>query len=84
MMISKVFLEAESEGHLVEGLAFHRNSIKRPRASDTSQFSSSVSMARHDRREHDDNIVVINDKFLRQKLPNGEAITAHCKANSSS
>ena len=63
----------------MEGLTFHRTSFKQPRASDTSQLSSSVSMARHDQREHDEeNIVVINNKLLRQKLPNGEAITAHC------
>jgi len=70
--------EAESEGHLVEGLAFHRYYFELPGDTESAPFPVNVTMASpHLRWLHDDAVVVSYTR-LTQKRVDGEAITALC------
>ena len=70
--------EAESEGHLVEGLPFHRYYFELPSDGSTPPSPVTVTMASpHLRWLHDD-AVVLSYTRLTQKLQNGEPVTARC------
>ena len=68
--------EAESEGHLVEGLPFHRYYFELPSQSTTTPVS--VTMARPHLRWLSDDAVVLSYTRLTQKIHNGEPITTRC------
>ena len=70
--------EDESEGHLVEGLSFHRYYFELP--GDTSQPAPAVNvtMARPHLRWLSDDSVVVSYTRLTQKLVNGDPVTARC------
>ena len=68
--------EAESEGHLVEGLPFHRYYFELPSQSTTTPVR--VTMARPHLRWLSDDAVVISYTRLTQKIHNGEPITTRC------
>ena len=70
--------EAESEGHLVEGLAFHRYYFELPSAPNTTPAPVTVTMASPHLRWLSDDAVVLSYTRLTQKLQNGEPITARC------
>ena len=69
--------EAESEGHLVEGLAFHRYYFELP-PSTNAPSPVSVTMARPHLRWLSEDAVVLSYTRLTQKLHNEEPITARC------
>ena len=70
--------EAESEGHLVEGLPFHRYYFDLPGEPNASPTPVTVTMARPHLRWLSDDAVVLSYTRLTQKLHNGEPITARC------
>ena len=71
--------EAESEGHLVEGLAFHRYYFDLPSDGEVCTPSPvTVTMARPHLRWLSDHAVVISYTRLTQKLVDGAPITATC------
>ena len=70
--------EAESEGHLVEGLPFHRYYFKLPSQSPSAPSPVSVTMVRPHLRWLSDDAVVLSYTRLTQKMHNGEPITARC------
>ena len=70
--------EAESEGHLVEGLPFHRYYFELPNQSTSAPSPVSVTMARPHLRWLSEDAVVLSYTRLTQKLHNGDPITARC------
>ena len=70
--------EAESEGHLVEGLPFHRYYFELPGDSSQSTPAVNVTMARPHLRWLSDDSVVVSYTRLTQKLVNGDPVTARC------
>jgi calcium/calmodulin-dependent protein kinase (CaM kinase) II len=69
--------EAETNGHLVEGLPFHEYYFNLP-AGDTPATAVTVTMARPHLRWLCDDAVVISYTRLTQRLSGGEPITASC------
>ena len=69
--------EAESEGHLVEALAFHRYYFEL-HTSTNAPSPVSVTMARPHLRWLSEDAVVLSYTRLTQKLHNEEPITARC------
>ena len=70
--------EAESEGHLVEGLPFHRYYFDLPSGDSASPSPVTVTMARPHLRWLNDDAVVISYTRLTQKLHDEAPITATC------
>ena len=70
--------EAESEGHLVEGLPFHRYYFDLPGDSSQPAPAVNVTMARPHLRWLSDDSVVVSYTRLTQKLVNGAPVTARC------
>ena len=70
--------EAESEGHLVEGLPFHRYYFDLPSEGTASPSPVTVTMARPHLRWLNDDAVVVSYTRLTQKLHNEAPITATC------
>ena len=70
--------EAESEGHLVEGLPFHRYYFDLPSGDSASPSPVTVTMARPHLRWLNDDAVVVSYTRLTQKLNNEAPITATC------
>ena len=70
--------EAESEGHLVEGLPFHRYYFELPGNSIQPAPAVNVTMARPHLRWLSDDSVVVSYTRLTQKLVNGDPVTARC------
>ena len=70
--------EAESEGHLVEGLPFHRYYFELPGDSSQPAPAVNVTMARPHLRWLSDDSVVVSYTRLTQKLVNGDPVTARC------
>jgi len=69
--------EAETNGHLVEGLPFHQYYFNLP-ASATPATAVTVTMARPHLRWLSDNAVVLSYTRLTQGISGGEPITASC------
>lgn len=69
--------EAETSGHLVEGLPFHHYYFNLP-AGDGPSTPVTVTMARPHLRWLSDDAVVLSYTRLTQRLVNGEPITASC------
>lgn len=69
--------EAETNGHLVEGLPFHEYYFNLP-AGDAPATAVTVTMARPHLRWLCDDAVVISYTRLTQRLSGGEPITASC------
>ena len=69
--------EAETNGHLVEGLPFHQYYFNLP-AGDAPAAAVTVTMARPHLRWLSDDAVVLSYTRLTQRLSNGEPITASC------
>ena len=69
--------EAETNGHLVEGLPFHQYYFNLP-TSDAAPTPATVTMARPHLRWLSDDAVVISYTRLTQRLNDGEPITANC------
>ena len=69
--------EGETNGHLVEGLPFHRYYFELP-AGDAPATPVTVTMARPLLRWLGDDAVVLSYTRLTQRLVNGEPITASC------
>lgn len=69
--------EAETNGHLVEGLAFHKYYFELP-SDGTPPTPVTVTMARPHLRWLSDDAVVLSYTRLSQRLVNGEPITASC------
>ena len=70
--------EAETEGVLAEGLAFHRYYFELPGSGDGAPAPVNVTMARPHLRWLADDAVVLSYTRLTQRLSNGEPITASC------
>jgi calcium/calmodulin-dependent protein kinase (CaM kinase) II len=70
--------EAESEGHLVEGLPFHRYYFELPGDPAATPSPVNVTMARPHLRWLSDDAVVISYTRLTQRLTGGAPITARC------
>ena len=71
--------EAESEGHLVEGLSFHRYYFELPDKPQASSPSpTAVTMARPHVRWLSDEAVVLSYSRLTQQLVDGEPVTTCC------
>ena len=70
--------EAETEGVLTEGLAFHRYYFELPGSGDGAPAAVNVTMARPHLRWLADDAVVLSYTRLTQRLSNGEPITASC------
>ena len=70
--------EAESEGHLVEGLPFHRFYFELPGEPNATPLPVTVTMARPHLRWLSDDAVVLSYTRLTQRLSNGDPITARC------
>ena len=70
--------EAESEGHLVEGLPFHRYYFDLDADNSATRSPITVTMARPHLRWLNDNAVVISYTRLTQKLNNGAPTTTTC------
>jgi len=70
--------EAESEGHLVEGLPFHRYYFELPGDSTQPPAAVNVTMARPHLRWLSDESVVVSYTRLTQKRVSGDPITARC------
>ena len=71
-------IEAESVGHLVEGLPFHRYYFNLPSDPNTAAIPVTVTMARPHLRWLSDEAVVLSYTRLTQRLQNGEAVTTRC------
>ncbi len=69
--------EAETNGHLVEGLPFHRYYFELP-AGEGPTTPVTVTMARPHLRWLSDDAVVLSYTRLTQRLNSGEPITASC------
>ena len=69
--------EAETNGHLVEGLPFHRYYFELP-AGEGPATPVTVTMARPHLRWLSDDAVVLSYTRLTQRLNSGEPITASC------
>ena len=69
--------EAETNGHLVEGLPFHRYYFELP-AGEGPTIPVTVTMARPHLRWLSDDAVVLSYTRLTQRLNSGEPITASC------
>lgn len=69
--------EAETNGHLVEGLPFHRYYFELP-ASEAAPTPVTVTMARPHLRWLSDDAVVISYTRLTQRLNGSEPVTASC------
>ena len=69
--------EAETNGHLVEGLPFHRYYFELP-AGDGSATPVTVTMARPHLRWLSDDAVVLSYTRLTQRMNGAEPITATC------
>jgi calcium/calmodulin-dependent protein kinase (CaM kinase) II len=69
--------EAETNGHLVEGLPFHRYYFELP-AGDAPATPVTVTMARPHLRWLSDDAVVLSYTRLTQRLNGGEPVTASC------
>jgi calcium/calmodulin-dependent protein kinase (CaM kinase) II len=69
--------EAETSGHLVEGLAFHRYYFELP-ASGEAPSPVTVTMARPHLRWLSDDAVVLSYTRLTQRINQGDPITASC------
>ena len=70
--------EAESEGHLVEGHAFHHYYFALESQNQKTPTPVNVTMARPHLRWLSDNAVVVSYTRLTQKIHNGEPITTRC------
>ena len=70
--------EAETNGVLAEGLAFHRYYFELPGGDDAAVTPVNVSMARPHLRWFSDDAVALSYTRLTQRLQNGDAITASC------
>ena len=70
--------EAESEGHLVEGHAFHRYYFDQASQNPSGPSPVNVTMARPHLRWLSDNAVVVSYTRLTQTIHNGEPITTRC------
>ena len=70
--------EAESEGHLVEGHAFHRYYFDLASQNQSEQTLVNVTMARPHLRWLSDDAVVVSYTRLTQTSHNGEPITTRC------
>ncbi len=70
--------EAESEGHLVEGLPFHQFYFELPGDPSAAHSPVNVTMARPHLRWISDDAVVISYTRLTQRLSGGEPTTARC------
>lgn len=74
--------EAETSGHLVEGLAFHQFYFPEPVQQSTDQTDTpdpvTVTMARPHVRWLGDDAAVLSYTRLTQRIVNGEAVTATC------
>lgn len=70
--------EAESEGHLVEGLPFHRFYFELPGEPNAAPSPVTVTMARPHLRWLSDDAVVLSYTRLTQRLSDGDPITARC------
>jgi ketosteroid isomerase-like protein len=69
--------EAETNGHLVEGLPFHHYYFELP-SSGAAPSAVTVTMARPHLRWLSDDAVVLSYTRLTQRLVGGEPITANC------
>ncbi|MEY3768725.1 MAG: hypothetical protein RLZZ11_1795 [Cyanobacteriota bacterium] len=69
--------EAETTGHLVEGLAFHQYYFNLP-SGDAAPTPVTVTMARPHLRWLGDDAVVLSYTRLTQRLAGSEPITASC------
>lgn len=70
--------EAESEGHLVEGLSFHRYYFDLPNDGHSVPSPVTVTMARPHLRWLSDDAVVLSYTRLTQRLQSGEPMTSRC------
>ena len=70
--------EAESEGHLVEGHAFHRYYFDLANQNKSAPSPVNVTMTRPHLRWLSDDTVVVSYTRLTQKIHNGEPITTCC------
>ncbi len=70
--------EAESEGHLVEGHAFHRYYFDLASQSPSAASPVNVTMARPHLRWLSDDAVVVSYTRLTQTIHNGAPITSRC------
>ena len=70
--------EAETNGLLAEGLAFHRFYFDLPLPAEASATPTQVTMARPHLRWLSDTAVVVSYTRLTQRLANGEPITSSC------
>ena len=70
--------EAESEGHLVEGHAFHRYYFDLASQSQSAPSPVNITMARPHLRWLSDDAVVVSYTRLTQTIHNGEPITTRC------
>ena len=70
--------EAESEGHLVEGHAFHRYYFDLTSQDPSAPSRVNVTMARPHLRWLNDDAVVVSYTRLTQTIHNGEPITTRC------
>lgn len=70
--------EAETDGVLVEGLAFHRFYFEIPAVPGSSSSPVQVSMARPHLRWLHNNAVVLSYTRLTQRISHGEPVTSRC------
>ena len=70
--------EGESEGHLVEGHAFHRYYFDLASQSQSTASPVNITMARPHLRWLSDDAVVVSYTRLTQTIHNGEPITTRC------
>ena len=70
--------EAESEGHLVEGHAFHRYYFDLANQSQSAPSPVNITMARPHLRWLSDDAVVVSYTRLTQTIHNGETVTSRC------
>ena len=70
--------EAESEGHLVEGHAFHRYYFDLASQSQSAPSPVNITMAQPHLRWISDDAVVVSYTRLTQTIQNGKPITSRC------
>ncbi len=70
--------EAETNGVLAEGLAFHQYYFELPSENDSAPSPVQVSMARPHLRWLGDDAVILSYTRLTQRLANGAPITTNC------